>query len=295
MLLQLIIDGFMMGCVYSLIAIGLTIVFGVMKIINFAHGSLLMAGLYLSYWLWSLLGINIYLAGFVVVPACFLMGYYLQKFAMEPFFRRERAEIVEPTSLLLITIGLFMIMDNLALLFFSPDVRNVDTSFASSTILLGDVIVGAPKLVACICSLIAIGGLHLFFRKTFLGRAVLAVSQDREAAILQGIDSYYVFRISFGIAAAVTGLSSVLIIPFYYVYPSVGLFFGIRAFVIVVLGGMGSFAGVLLGGVLIGLIEGIGSNFSPASTVEGYVFLAFITILLFRPSGFFGKKWKIGD
>ncbi len=127
-----------------------------------------------------------------------------------------------------------------------------------------------------------------------MGRAVLAVSQDREAAILQGIDSYFVFRISFGIAAAVTGLAAVLLIPFYYVYPTVGLYFCIRAFVIVILGGMGSFIGCLLGGIFIGLIEAIGPNFSTSSMVEGYVFLAFILMLMFRPSGFFGKKWRVG-
>ncbi len=295
MLLQLIINGFLIGCVYALAAVGLTIVFGVMKIINFAHGSLLMIGLYLSYWAWKLLGINTYLTALLVIPVSFAIGYYLQKFVMEPLFSRERAEVVEPISLILLTIGLWIMADNLALLFFRADVRNVSTSFSYSSFMIGDLIISTPKLIACLTSLVSIGALDLFFKKTYMGRAILAISQDREAAILQGINSYYVFRISFGIATAVTSLCAVLIIPFYYLYPTVGLFFGIRAFVIVVLGGMGSFTGALLGGIMIGLIEGIGCNFSTSSAVEGYVFLGFIMMLLFRPSGFFGKKWRVGD
>jgi len=295
MLLQLIINGLLIGCVYSLIAVGLTIVFGVMKIINFAHGSLLMVALYLSYWFWKLAGINTYIGSLAVIPICFFMGYFLQKFIMEPFFLRERAEVVEPISLLLITIGLWLVLDNAALLFFSSDVRNVSTDFAFSSLTFGNLIISTPKLIACAGSLAAIGGLHLFFKRTFTGRAVLAVSQDREAAILQGINSYHVFRISFGIATAIIGLSAVLLIPFYYIYPSVGVFFSIRAFVIVVLGGMGSFMGALIGGIIIGLIEGIGSAFSTSSAVEGYVFLVFILILLIKPSGIFGKKWRIGE
>ncbi len=295
MILQLIVNGFLIGCVYALIAVGLNIVFGVMKIINFAHGSLLMVGLYLSYWGWHLLGINNYIGGLFVIPICFFIGYFLQKYVMEPFFLRERVEVIEPTSLLLITIGLWLILDNMALLFFRGDVRSISTDLAYSSITFGSVMFSTPKLIACLISLIAIAGLHIFFSKSYLGRAILAVSQDREAAILQGIDSYFVFRISFGIAAAVTGLAAILISPFYYIYPTVGLFFGIRAFVIVILGGMGSFVGCLIGGILIGLIEGVGSIFGTTGQVEGYVFLVFILMLLVKPSGLLGKKWRVGE
>ncbi|MGB3225354.1 MAG: branched-chain amino acid ABC transporter permease [Desulforhopalus sp.] len=284
------INGILMGSIYGLTAMGLTIIFGVLKVVNFAHGSILMVGMYLAYWIITLSGIHPYLAIVFVAPLMFLFGYLLQNIVIKPIFIAEK-NVREPLTVIIVTTGIWYILDNLALLIFGPQYLSLsDNPLRGQMLELGEIFISVPKLYGCITAVITALAVYWFFQKTDMGRAIRATSMDREAASLMGINQYKIYNVAFGIGAATAGIAAVTLVPFYNIFPTVGVLFDIKGFIIVVLGGLGSIGGALVGGIIIGLIESIGPQFMTATWTEAIVYGLFLVVLFVKPSGLFGQK-----
>jgi len=285
------INGILMGSIYGLAALGLTVIFGVLKVINFAHGSLLMVGMYVAYWAVLLTGMHPYLSLVVVVPVMFVFGYLLQGILIQPIFKSEK-EVREPITVIIVTTGVWYILDNLALLIFGPQYRNIQENPLRGKMLeIGDMMVSVPKLWGFFTALATALIIYLFLQKTRMGRAVRATSLDRDAASLQGINQYRIYNIAFGMGTAVAGVAGVTLVPFFNIFPTVGVLFDIKCFIIVVLGGLGSIGGALLGGMIIGVIESVGPQFMTATWTEAIVYGLFLAFLFLKPSGLFGVKY----
>ena len=272
------------GAVYALIALGLTLIYGVLHIINFAHGAALMVALYAVYLLKTHLGIDPYLALPIVVPGMFALGYALQRGII------NRAGHGKDEYILLVTLGISIVLENLALLVFKSDTRTIETPYTLTTVAIGPAMIALPKLVAFAGALVASALLLLILTRTDLGRAIRAVAKEKHGAKLMGIDVDHVYAMCFGIGLACLGAAACFLLPAYYVNPQVGAGFVPVAFTIVVLGGMGSFVGALLGGLLIGVVESLGGLFLGESLGQIGIFAIFIGVVLFRPQGMFGAK-----
>lgn len=279
-----VLNGLTTGAVYALVALGLTLIYGVLHIINFAHGALLMVALYAVYWLKTALGVDPYLALPLVVPGMFALGYALQRGIV------GRASHGKDENILLVTLGLSIVLENLALLWFRSDTRTIDTAYTLSTVQIGPAFIAVPKLVAFGGALVFAALLMAVITRTDLGRAIRAVAKEKQGARLMGIDVDHVYAMSFGIGLACLGAAACFLLPAYYVNPQVGSGFVLVAFTIVVLGGMGSFAGALLGGLLIGVVESLGGLYLGESLGQIGIFVIFIAVLLFRPQGLFGAR-----
>ena len=284
------INGILMGSIYGLTAMGLTIIFGVLKVINFAHGSMLMVGMYATYWAVTLTGAHPYMALFMVIPVMFLFGYYLQDIVIKPIFIAEK-NVREPITVIIVTTGIWYILDNLTLLIFGPQYRTLaDNPLKGKMLEIGEMFISVPKLYGFLSALFHAPLIYWFFQKTDMGRAIRATSMDREAASLMGINQYKIYNLAFGIGTATAGIAAVTLIPFYNVFPTVGVLFDIKGFIIVVLGGLGSIGGALLGGIIIGIIESVGPQFMTATWTEAIVYGLFLVVLFVKPSGLFGQK-----
>ena len=283
-----ILNGITTGAVYALIALGLTLIYGVLHIINFAHGAALMVALYAVYLLRQYFGIDPYLALPIVVPGMFVLGYALQRGII------NRASHGKDENILLVTLGLSIVMENLALLLFKSDTRTIDTAYTLTTVPINigvaSAMIALPKLVAFGGALVTSALLILVLQRTDLGRAIRAVAKEKQGARLMGIDVEHVYAMCFGIGLACLGAAACFLLPAYYVNPQVGNGFVLVAFTIVVLGGMGSFAGALIGGLLIGVVESLGGLVLGESLGQIGIFLIFIAVLLFRPQGLFGAR-----
>ena len=290
-LLEDTINGILMGSIYGLTALGLTIIFGVLKVINFAHGSLLMVGMYVTYWAIVLTGVNPYLALVIVVPVMFCFGYYLQDIVIKPIFKAEK-NVREPITVIIVTTGIWYILDNLTLLIFGPQYRSLaDNPLRGKMIELNGMFISVPKLLGFITAVVTAVAIYWFLQKTKPGRAIRATSLDREAASLMGINQYKIYNMAFGLGTATAGIAAVTLVPFYNVFPTVGVLFDIKGFIIVVLGGLGSIPGALIGGIIIGLIESVGPEFMTATWTEAIVYGLFLVVLFVKPSGLFGVKY----
>lgn len=286
--LQSLIDGLLIGGVYATIAIGLSLAFGVMRIINWAHGELLMLSMYLSFYIVSVTGIDPYPVLFVTGTLMFFVGYFLQKTAFNRLLKREATR--EPTSILLFTSGLGMGISNLVLIFCGSTTMQARTTYTGKTMKLNDLIISVPKIISFAIAIAVALGLYIVLQKTEIGRAIRATSQNRAVAKLMGINENKIYCISFGISIALVGISGALLIPYFSIYPTVGQVFSFKSFIIVVLGGKGSVIGALLGGLIVGVIEKIGAQYLSESYAQVLVFLLFILILLFKPTGLLSKE-----
>ncbi|MBM3390281.1 MAG: branched-chain amino acid ABC transporter permease [Betaproteobacteria bacterium] len=273
-----------MGGIYTLVASGLTLIYGVLHIINFAHGSMLMLAMFGVYFLLTKAGVDPYLALLIMVPAMYLLGFVLYKHMI------GKLSLGRDENILLITLGLSILIENLALLFFKGDSRTISLAYSDKMIELGPLLLGVPKVVSFVAAMVLCGLLGLFITRTDTGKAIRAVAKERMGARLVGIDVDRIFAISFGIGLATLGAAACLLMPIFYVSPSSGHVFVIVAFTVVVLGGMGSFLGAVIGGLIVGLTESFGGLFLGESLGQIGISLIFILILLFRPSGLFGDK-----
>jgi len=281
--LQSVISGILVGGVYALIGIGLTIIFGVMRIINFAQGELLMLGMYATWIVFTQLGIDPFLSIVITGPLLFLWGAFLQKAII------NRVLNALPQNQILLTIGLGLIMTNSIMLAFTSDYRILTTSYSSSSFSVGGISISEPLLVAFLITAAITGALYWFLLKTDTGQAIRATAQDRDAAQLMGINVKAMSVLAFGLGSALAGVAGALISPTYYIFPQVGSTFTLKAFVIVVLGGMGSVIGATLGGVIIGITESLAAVYIASGLKELVVFVLFLGLLLFKPSGLLGK------
>jgi len=278
-----VINGLLLGGSYALVAVGLTLIYGVLHIINFAHGSMLMLAMYGAYFLLVKAKIDPYAAIPLMALVMYAGGYVLYRGVIGRFSQGRDENI------LLITLGLSIVLENVALFFFTGDSRNITVSYSDRMVALGPALVPLPKLVSFAASLALCAALAWFIARTDTGRAIRAVAKERHGARLVGIDVEKTFAVSYGIGIACLGAAACLLIPTFYVSPSVGHLFVIVAFTIVVLGGMGSFVGALLGALIIGLTESLSGLLLGEALGQIGISLIFILILLFRPTGIFNK------
>jgi len=289
-MLTAIVQGLLMGSVYGLIALGLTLIFGIMRVINFSHGALLMVSMYISYFSVTVLGLHPYLSLIVVAPFMFILGYLINQFLIAPVLAKE-VDVREPVSALLLTAGLMTVLENLMLTIGGTDYKKITVDFGPS-LEFANVIVPLDRLSAFILAFIASGLFYWFLMKTEIGRAIRALGQDRNAAKLMGINSKRTFSIAFGIGMVLLGVAGVAILPFYSLHPIlINKVFGTLAFVVVVLGGMGSIPGAIIGGLIIGIVQSVSTLYVSNTMAQVIVYAFFLVFLFIRPSGIFGFKY----
>ncbi len=283
MLPQILVSSLMMGFVYALVAVGLALIWGVMDVINFAHGDFMMLGMYTAFWAAMLVGIDPLISLPLGALVLFVLGLIVYKWVIKPVLDAP------PLSALLITFGLALFLRNLALFFWGPNYRMVRDSFLQGRrIIIGNVAIGVPQLVASLGCIAATMLLYYFITYTRTGKAIRAASLDREAAQLVGIDIHRINAITFGLGAASAGLAGVFLVNFYYVFPEVGLLFGLLSFIIVALGGFGNIIGAFWAGILLGVVEGLGGFYIGPIYKYVVVFGLYLVVIYFRPQGLFG-------
>jgi branched-chain amino acid transport system permease protein len=278
----LVLNGLMTGAVYALVALGLTLIYGVLHIINFTHGALLTAAMFAAFFAWQLFDIDPYIAALFLTPLFFLVGYCLQRFLIGPIARGD------DRSTLLVTLGLAVIIENALLFAFRADTRTVDLPYAFDVIDVGGTFLAVPRVVAFVTVFVVALCLWGVMRWTDTGKAIRAVARERLGAELAGIEVAHVHAVTFGLGTACVAIAACLLLPVYYVNPEAGDAFVLVAFTIVVLGGMGSVPGALAGGLFIGVVESLSGFYLGESLGQISIFVIFILVLLLRPTGLFG-------
>lgn len=283
-LVTAVLNGLLIGAVYALVALGLTLIYGVLHIINFAHGALLSAALFAAFLAYQTLGLDPYLAAFLLAPGFFALGYALQRFVIGP------ASHGDDRNMLLVTLGLAVLIENALLYEFRADTRTIDLAYSFKTINFGFTFLSVSRLISFVAVFVVTLVLWLVMAMTDTGKAIRAVAKEKLGAELAGIDVAHIYAMTFGLGTACVAIAACLLIPTYYVNPSAGNAFVLVAFTIVVLGGMGSVPGALIGGLVIGVVESLGGFFFGESLGQVGIFLIFIVVLLFRPRGLFGAS-----
>jgi len=283
-LIEAALNGLMTGAVYALIALGLTLVYGVLHIINFAHGALLTVAMFAVWGAFALVHVDPYLAMLGIVPLMFGLGYGLQRFVIGP------ASHGNDNNVLLVTLGLSIVLENALLALFRSDTRALDSDAALQVVELGPLLLSTPRVIGFVASLAVTALLWLLLNRTDTGRAIRAVAREKLGARLVGIEVDHVYAVTFGIGCACLAVAACLLMPTYYVNPRSGAAFVLVAFTIVVLGGMGSIAGALVGGLIIGVVESFSGLLLGDSLGQIGIFLIFILVLLVRPAGLFGAR-----
>ena len=281
-LAQAVINGLLIGGVYALVSIGVTLIFGVVKIVNFAQGEFVMIGMYISFFLFTQLGMDPIVSLLVSMPVLFVIGVGVQHFLI-----RRVLGLNDPPQIFL-TFALSLLILNLALMLFTANYRTVHTSYSDEVFHLGGLIVPVAKLIAFVLAMVLSGALWVFLHATDLGKAMRAASQNRDVAQLMGINPNRVFAVALGIALALAGAAGSLLMPFYPAYPLVGQVFVLMAFVAVVLGTLGNVIGALIASLLMGIAESLGIQFIGADSGLIVVFLLLLITLAVRPSGLAG-------
>lgn len=279
---QVVSSGLLMGTSYALVAIGFTLVFGVMNIVNFSHGHLVMAAMFGSYSLYRYLGWDPYLAGLVVVPLAVLVGILLYKAVIRTVTTAPQA------SQMLATMGLLIMIENAANLVFGGEMRSVTASFGMRSLALGDLALPWTRLIAAAGSLFAVAAIWALLRYTRFGAEIRAAANNRIGAVVVGIRIDAVFLRAFIISVCSAALAGALIVPFYLVNPYVGHAFILKSFIIAIVGGLGSLPGAFVAGLLVGLLEAAGDFFLTSSFGTAMVFALLILVLLIKPAGLFG-------
>ena len=286
-----------MGTLYALMALGLSLIFGVLKLVNFAHGESMMVGGYLYYLLATsfiihLLGLPLIVALVTSVPVIFFFGVFLEKLFLRPAYKRKTARYDEYVILVTFALGIFL--QNLALPLFGPYNRQAPAIF-KGRVRIGDLVIAGDRLTGAVIAFIVIGLLFFFLYRTYLGKGLRAVAQNPRAASILGIKVPQMRRLAFGIGLSLTGIAGALLGPIFLVNPVMGVPFAVKAFVIVVLGGMGSIKGTIVGAYILAIVEIFGSILPPDPTralayKDAYGLLLLVLTLLFRPQGLFGEK-----
>ena len=284
--IQTVTSGVLLGGLYGLIALGMTLIFGVMRVINLAHGEFLMIGMYVSYILFTRFGVDPYLSIVVSVPLLFVIGIAIQRFLLMPLIKAK----APGENQILMTAGIGLVLTNAALLIFSPNYFTVLTTYSNATASIGKISVSLPLLWDFLICFGITGILYLFIMKTDTGCSIRAVAQNIDSARLMGINIDRIMIITFGVGAALVGAAGALFMPIFYVFPAIGELFTLKAFIVTVLGGMGSALGALVGGVTLGIVEQIGASYISMALKDALGFVIFVLVLIFRPSGLVGKS-----
>jgi branched-chain amino acid transport system permease protein len=274
--------GLLLGGIYALVSVGLNLIFGVIRIVNFAQGEFVMLGMYGTYGLYSYLRLDSYLALAIVLPGLFLFGALVQRLILAPLR-------TEPTMQIFATFGLLMLIENVILAVTRGTAYSVTSPLAQTSVNIAGVQVGAVRLIALAAATLVAVVLGLFLKRTMMGRAIRAVAQDRSAARLMGVNVDRIYMLTFGIGAALAGLAGCLLTPIYTLSPQIGTSFILPAFAVVVLGGLGSVLGAYVGGFIVGLTEAFAGYYLDPALKYAVLFAVFIAVLIIRPSGLFGQ------
>jgi len=275
----------MLGGLFAIVAIGLTLIFGIVKVINFAHGEFLMAGMFVTWLVTTRLGLHPYAAVIIVVPMMFLLGALTQKLLIQPLMSAEDSHIQ-----IFATVGLSTAMINLALLIFGADIANTPNFGLRTPIEIGSLRVLTGQVFIFGAAILLVIALQWLLKNSQTGRAIRAVAQHRSAAELMGINVPRIYILSFGLGAACVGLAAVLIAPLYPTSSNIGTYFVLTAFVVVVLGGLGSIPGAFAGALIIGVIDALSGYYIGSDLREAVVFGIFLLILILQSFGLFGKQ-----
>ena len=290
-MLQVLINGVVLGTVYALIALGLTMVFSIMRVVNFAHGQMYMLGAFVVYYLYGQFGWPFWLALPAAAAVLALVGVAFNRF----FFQPVLATATREENSMLMAVGTALLLENLALTFFGEKQRGVpdvvDGAFIFGDVAEGGVILTYPNLLVATVAAVSILGLLAFVQYTRPGRALRAVAQDKDAARLQGVDVKATTTLGFAIGAALAGLAGGLLVTVYGINAGVGTNISTKAFIMIMIGGAGVTSGAIVGGVMLGFAEAIGYDLLPGSVTYLLIFIAMIVFLVFKPNGMFGKPW----
>ncbi|MCL5021969.1 MAG: branched-chain amino acid ABC transporter permease [Nitrospirae bacterium] len=281
-LIQSLVNGVLTGSLYAMIGVGLTVIFGVMRIINLAHGEMVMLGMFSAYWSYTLWKIDSFLSAIVWVPLFFLAGMLAYRYLVRAIM--PGGEL----NTLLYTAGMSLLIANVALFAWTGDYRTLNLPYAVEPLHPFGIAVPVPLAIAFGLAALITAALYVFLARTDTGRAVRATSQNPEAAALMGINVERIAMITFGLGTALAAAAGVLLVPSLYLYPTVGEILVVKCFVIVVLGGLGSIPGAIAGGILLGVIESFGAVYVSVAYKDTIGFIMFLLVLLFRPQGLFG-------
>ena len=281
---QLLVSGIMLGGIYAVMSIGLTLIFGVLKIVNFAHGEFLMLAMYVAWAVVSMTGINAYAAMIVVIPVLFGFGMLIYWLIVRPGIDKPHLIVV------FATMGLSIAMQNLALVLMTADLRDVPPLFGGTSIKIGSIYLRVELVLGFLISIVITLALMAFIKRSYIGKAIRATVQDREAAMLMGINVPRLFLLTFAGGSALVGLAGCIMLPLYSTFPTVGLNFVLIAYVIVVLGGMGSMEGALLGGMCVGVVQSLSGYYVAPAYGQLFYFLIFLLVMIFRPNGLLGQR-----
>jgi branched-chain amino acid transport system permease protein len=284
MFTQQLVNGIVLGCTYGLMAIGLTIIFGILNIVNLAHGEIYMLGAFVAYFLVTLWGVNFFVALLAAALAMAVLGVVVERLVFRPL--RDKEEI----NYFIVSMGLLIFLQNTALLFWGTDPRSMGLTYASQTVKLGEVIVTIQRLLTVAVAVLVILGLHFFIKYTRMGKAIRAMEQDREAALTVGVGINEVSTFTFALGSGLAGVAGALMGSMFIVNPMMGFSPLLKAFVIVIFGGLGSVMGAIVGGLILGLTEVLGGSYISSTYQDAFAFIILILVLSFKPTGLFGKR-----
>jgi branched-chain amino acid transport system permease protein len=280
---QLLLSGILIGAIYALMSMGLTLIFGVLRVVNFAHGEFLMIAMYGAWAMTQFFRLNSYIAALAIVPAMFLFGGLVHALLVKPALDKPHLVVV------FVTMGLSIFLQNVALMLMSADLFDVPPLFAQS-LTFGPFYIKVELLIGFAIAIVCTFGLQWMIKATYLGKAIRATVQDGEAAMLMGIPVPRIFLLTFAGGSALVGLAACAMMPLFSVFPTIGLNFVLIAFVIVVLGGMGSIGGTLLGGICVGVVQSLSGYYVAPAFGQMFFFILFLLVMIFRPNGLFGQK-----
>jgi branched-chain amino acid transport system permease protein len=280
--LQTLVSGILIGGIYALIGLGMTLIMGVMGIINLAHGQLMMVAMYVTFVLHAFLHMDPYMSLLVTMPSLYLLGIVIQKFLLNPLME---VESILPENQVLMTVGIAMVLTEVARFIFHSDYKSVVTSYSSKVFFIGGISFNVPMTVAFFIALALTAALFWFLLKTDLGLSIRATAQDKEAATLMGVNSGRITVTTYALGAALVAAAGTLLMPIFYLFPDIGGPFTLKAFVITILGGLGSTVGAIVGGVTLGVAESLGATYIGMEYREMVGLVIFLLVLVFLPGG----------
>jgi branched-chain amino acid transport system permease protein len=279
---QTLVSGILIGGIYALIGLGMTLIMGVMKIINLAHGQLMTLAMYITFVLSAYLQLDPYFSLLVAMPALFLLGAFIQKYLLNPLLK---VDSILPENQVLMTAGIGMVLTEIIRFAFSSDYKSVVTPYRSASIYIGNISFNLPMIIAFGIAIALTGMLFIFLLKTDVGKSVRATAQNKDAALLMGINAEWITILTYGLGSALAAAAGSLLLPIYYLFPDIGGPFTLKAFVITILGGLGSTVGAIVGGVVLGIAESMGATYISMALKDAVAMVIFLLVLIFLPGG----------